>query len=225
MGLHDGHRARKKSQFLRQGLESFADHEVLELVLFYAIPRRDTNETAHLLMQQFGSLQGVLDADVEELQQVPGVGENAAALLKLIPAVYRRASRPAARVKGPILSGEQAGAHFLRLLDGEKREILYLMCLDGKGKMLSCRPAAQGGVNVTAVSVRQVVDMALRSGATAVVLAHNHPSGVALPSRADQVMTRQVADALRPLGIRLLDHIVVADGDFVSMAESGMDLS
>ena len=82
-----------------------------------------------------------------------------------------------------------------------------------------------GGSNVTAVSVRQVVDLALRSGASAVILAHNHPSGVALPSRADQTMTRQVADALRPLGIRLLDHIVVADGDYVSMADSGMDLT
>jgi len=225
MGLHDGHRARKKSQFLEQGLDSFADHEVLELVLFYAIPRRDTNETAHLLMQQFGSLQGVLDADVEELQRIPGVGESAALLLKLIPAVCRRAGKPTALPVKPILRGEQAGEYFLHLMDGEKRERLYLMCLDAKGKVLSCRLAAQGGVNVTAVSVRQVVDLALRSGSSAVVLAHNHPSGVALPSRADQAMTRQVADALRPLGIRLLDHIVVADGDFVSMADSGMDLS
>jgi DNA repair protein RadC len=226
MGMHDGHRARKKSRFLEQGLGSFADHEVLELVLFYAIPRRDTNETAHRLMERFGSLQGVLEADREELEKVPGVGENAALLLKLIPAVCRRAAQPDTRLPGkPIRNGTEAGAYFVRRLDGEKRELLYLMCLDGKGKVLSCRQAAQGGSNAAAVSIRQVVDLALRSGATAVVLAHNHPSGVALPSRADQIMTRQVADALRPLGIRLLDHVVVADGDFVSMADSGMDLS
>ena len=224
MGLHDGHRARIKQRFLEHGLENFANHEILELVLYYAIPRRDTNETAHLLMKRFGSLQGVLTADVSELQEVPGVGQNAAVLLKLLRAVGDRASMPAPPTE-PIRTGEQAGAYFLPLMAGEKREILYLMCLDGKGKMLSCRVAAVGGVNVTAVSVRQVVDVALRAGATTVVLAHNHPSGVALPSRADQLMTRQVADALRPLGIRLLDHIVVADGDFVSMADSGMDLS
>ena len=224
MGLHDGHRARMKEKFLEQGLESFADHEVLELLLYYAIPRRNTNETAHLLLQRFGTLKNVLSADVRELQEVPGVGRNAAALLKLLHAVGNRVNLPAPP-ETPIRTGEQAGEYFVRLLDGERREVLYLMCLDAKGKVLSCQAAAVGGSNVTAVSVRQVVDLALRSGASAVILAHNHPSGVALPSRADQTMTRQVADALRPLGIRLLDHIVVADGDYVSMADSGMDLT
>ena len=224
MGVHDGHRARMKERFLEQGLGSLADHEVLELVLYYAIPRRNTNETAHLLLERFGTLKNVLAADIRELQEVPGVGKNAAALLKLLRAVIDRADMPAPP-REPIRTGEQAGAYFVQLLNGEQHEVLYLMCLDGKGKLLSCQTAAKGGVNVTAVSVRQVVDLALRSGATAVVLAHNHPSGVALPSRADQTMTRQVADALRPLGIRLLDHIVVADGDYVSMADSGMDLS
>ena len=224
MGVHDGHRARMKQKFLDQGLESLADHEVLELVLYFAIPRRNTNETAHLLMERFGTLQGVLDAEAGELQCVPGVGESAAILLKLLRAVCTRADMPAPPT-APIRNGEQVGEYFVHLLSREKREILYLMNLDGKGKVISCCVAAKGGTNVTAVSVRQVVDLALRSGASAVVLAHNHPSGVALPSRADQFMTRQVADALRPLGIRLLDHIVVADDDYVSMADSGMDLS
>ena len=224
MGLHDGHRARMKEKFLEQGLEIFSDHEVLELLLYYAIPRRNTNETAHLLLQRFGTLKNVLKADVRELQDVPGVGRNAATLLKLLYAVGRRLNQPVLP-ETPIRTGEQAGEIFAHLLDEERREVLYLMCLDGKGKVLSCQAVAEGGTNVTAVSVRQVVDVALRSGASGVVLAHNHPSGVALPSRADQFMTRQVADALRPLGIRLLDHIVVADGDYVSMADSGMDLS
>ncbi len=224
MGLHDGHRARMKQRWLEQGPESFADHELLELALYFAIPRRNTNETAHELLERFGTLKNVLAADVRALQDVPGVGQNAAVLLKLLRAVNERAERPAPSGK-PIRSGEETGTYFLHLLDGETREVLYLMCLDAKGKMLSCQAAAVGGVNVTAVSVRQVVDLALRSNATAVVLAHNHPSGVALPSRADQFMTRQVADALRPLGIRLLDHIIVADGDYVSMAQSGMDLT
>ncbi|MBQ2061981.1 MAG: DNA repair protein RadC [Oscillospiraceae bacterium] len=224
MGLHDGHRARMKQKYLEQGPEGFADHELLELALFYAIPRRNTNETAHRLLGRFGSLKNILTADAQALREVPGVGENAAVLLMLLRAVGARADRPAPP-KTPVHSGDQVGGYFLRLLDGEKKEVLYLMCLDAKGKLLSCQTVAEGGVNVTAVSVRQVVDLALRSNATSVVLAHNHPSGVALPSQADQFMTRQVADALRPLGIRLLDHIVVADGDYVSMAQSGMDLS
>ena len=224
MGLHDGHRARMKQRFLEQGLEGFADHEALEMVLYYAIPRRNTNEIAHLLLQRFGTLKNVLTADLRELEEVPGVGNSAATLLRLMRAVGDRAAMPAPP-KVPIRSGDQVGDYFVRLLDGETREVLYLMSLDGKGKLLSCQAAAKGGVNVTAVSVREVVDLALRNRAMAVVLAHNHPSGVALPSRADQFMTRQVADAMRPLGIRLLDHIVVADGDYVSMADSGMDLS
>ncbi len=221
MGLHDGHRARKKEQFLRTGLAGFADHEVLELALFYAVPRRDTNETAHRLLDRFGSLQGVLNADAEALRQVKGVGESAAILLKLLSAVKERADRTAAPEQ-IVCSAEEAGRYFLRLMEGEKRELLYLLCLDGKGKVLSCRCLSRGSVNMTAVSVRQVVEQALAAGAAAVVLAHNHPNGVALPSRADQHMTAQVAEALRPLGIRLLDHIVVADGDFVSMADSGI---
>lgn len=224
MGVHDGHRARMKQKFLEHGLDGMADHEVLELLLYYAIPRRNTNETAHLLLERFGSLKDVMAADIRDLEEVPGVGPNAAALLKLLQAVSDRAAVPALP-RMTIRVGDQVGDYYVRLLDPEKRERLYLMCLDAKGKVLCSRQVAEGGVNVTAVSVRQVVDLALRSGATAVVLAHNHPSGVALPSRADQFMTRQVADALRPLGIRLLDHIIVADGDYVSLADSGMDLS
>ena len=220
MGLHDGHRARKKQQFLEHGLAGMPDHEVLELLLYYAIPRRDTNETAHRLIQRFGSLRSVLDADVDELTRVEGVGENAATLLRLFAALERRLSAPALPDR-PIRSGEQVGSFFVALMDREVREVLYLMCLDGKGKLLSCRLVATGGVNVTAVSVRQVVEEALRAGASAVILSHNHPSGVALPSRADELLTRQVAETLRPLGVHLLDHIIVADGDYVSMAQSG----
>ena len=221
MGIHDGHRARKKQQFLRSGPDSFANHELLELALFYAIPRRDVNGTAHELLERFGSLAGVLEADVEELRHIPGVGDSAAILLKLLSVVKFRAgcSEPEGKI---ISSTDEAGEFFVRRMQGQKRELLYLMCLDGKGKVLSCRCLSAGSANMTSTSVRQVVEQALRSGAVAVILAHNHPSGIALPSRADQHMTQQVVDALAPLGIRLLDHIVVADDDFVSMADSGI---
>ena len=226
MGVHDGHRTRKKRQFLRSGPDSFADHELLELALFYAIPRRDVNGTAHELLERFGSLSGVLEADVEELRRVSGVGDSAAVLLKLLTAVSLRAD--CADLGGQIISStEEAGQYFVRRLDGERREHLYLMCLDGKGKVLSCRCLSSGSANMTSASVllwartrvgRWIFSITL----AAVILAHNHPSGIALPSRADQQMTQQVVDALAPLGIRLLDHIVVADGDFVSMADSGI---
>ena len=211
MGLHDGHRQRKRQQFLSHGPQSMADHELLELALFYAIPRRDTNETAHRLLEQFGSLDRVLTAPEQELEQVEGVGQNAAVLLRLIGAMGDRARRPG-REEKIVTSVDQAGAYFLRLLDGQRTEQLYQLCVDGKGKVLSCR----------VLSLRQAVENALLSGASGVFLAHNHPSGVALPSQADVQATVQVRDALKRLDIRLIDHIIVADGDFVSMASSGL---
>lgn len=220
MGTHDGHRARKKQQFLRHGGDSFADHELLELALFYAIPRRDTNELAHRLLEQFGSLKNVFSASVEELQKVEGVGESAAVLLHLMPEIEKRAYQGAAKERN-LSSVEKCGSYLLRLLGGEQHEVLYQLCLDGKGKLLLCRQLSQGDMDSAALSVRQVVNNALRCGASAVVLGHNHPSGVALPSEEDRAVTLRVRDALKTLDICLLDHIVVADGDYVSMAQSG----
>lgn len=221
MGIHDGHRARKKAQFRQHGLDGFADHEVLELLLYYAIPRKDTNEIAHRLLQKFGSLQNVFAAPAEELAKVDGVGESAALFLTLLPQVQKRAMRSGGKER-VLNSVDKCGRYFLELLGHERQELLYQACLDGKGKLLSCKKLSQGSADCTSLSVRQVVENALLSGASAVVLAHNHPSGVALPSPADMEATTQVRDALKRLDIRLIDHIIVADGDYVSMASSGL---
>ena len=220
MGVHDGHRARKKEQFLRHGADSFADHELLELALFYAIPRRDTNELAHRLLERFGSLQNVLIAPVEELEKVAGIGENAAILLHLLPEFGKRVRQSGMKERN-LNSPEKCGNYFLRLFGGEPHEVLYQLCLDAKGKLLNCVKLSQGDMDSAALSVRQVVSNALACGASAVVLGHNHPSGVALPSEEDRAVTLRVRDALKTMDIRLLDHIVVADGDYVSMAQSG----
>ena len=221
MSLHDGHRQRKKQRFLQHGLDSVADHEVLELLLFYAIPRRDTNETAHRLLEHFGTLKGVLTASVEELQKVEGVGESAAAFLHLLQAVGYRALREAG--DDTILNSvDSAGAYFQKLLRGERREVLYQVCLDAKGKVLSHKRLSSGTVSMAPVNVREVVENALYTDASGVLLAHNHPSGIALPSEDDRQITMQIRQALGTMGIELVDHIIVADNDFVSMAASGM---
>ena len=221
MNPHEGHRERKKRQFRDFGLDSFADHEALELLLFYAIPRRDTNPLAHELLQRFGSLEAVLAAPADELRQVPGMGESAALLLTLVPQICRRAA-DGPRGRPVILNTtEQTGAYLLRRFAGEPREVVYALCLDQKGKLLTCTRVSEGGGSSADFNVRAVLVSAIRCGASRVVLSHNHPSGVALPSPADEKATFYVQRALEAVGIQLLDHIVVADGDFVSMAQNG----
>ena len=219
MGIHDGHRQRRRAQFLANGLDAFADHEALELLLFYAIPRKDTNPIAHELLNRFGSLEAVLSAPTEELTKVPGMGESAAVLLRLVPQLCRRSR--VALAPAILRSTADVGACFLERFAGDRDEIMFLACLDAKGKVLCCRKVAEGSAGGAEVSVRKVVELALRCGAIGVILAHNHPSGVALPSREDLAATRQIADALWAVGVALMDHIIVADGDFVSMADSG----
>ena len=222
VGLHDGHRDRLRRRFNDHGLENFSDHEVLELLLTFVIPRRDVNPLAHQLIQRFGGLEEVLCAPMEELQDVPGMGERSATLLRLIYPAYKAARLSAARREHILNSTEKVGTYFLSLFAGVQEERVYQLCLDIKGRLLSSRLLGAGTVNEVTFSTRQIVENALRTKASLVVLGHNHPSGVALPSPADITATRLADEALRTVGIRLMDHIVVADEDFVSMVESGV---
>ena len=222
MEVHDGHRQRKKEQFRMHGLDAFADHEVLELLLYYAIPRRDTNPVAHRLMERFGSLDGVFSATVEELEEVEGMGKNAATLLALWMPLYRRVRTKPTAKEVILNSTEQAGRYFMDLFFGMRREELYEACLDAKGKLLACCRIAEGGVDAVNISTRRLVENALKCGASAVILAHNHPSGIALPSPDDNTTTLALWDALRAVGIPLIDHIIVADEDYVSLRDNGL---
>ena len=221
MGIHDGHREKMRQRFLKSGLDAFADHEALELLLYYAIPRRDTNPIAHALMERYGSLSAVLAAPVEDLKKVEGVGESAAILLKLAPQLYRKAKMSDAEQETILSSVERVGAYLLERFAGEKNEVVYQLCLDRKGKLLVCKKLGEGGVASADLDIRRLVENALLTGASAVVLAHNHPSGVALPSRDDYAATDRAKTALAVVGVALTDHIIVADGDVVSMADSG----
>lgn len=222
MSVHDGHRQRIKERFLAEGLDNFADHEVLELLLFYCIPRQDTNELAHALIDQFGSLSQVLDTGIDELKTVKGIGDNAALFLKLIPAVgrYYDVDRTM-RCDEPLLNTDACGQYLLSKFRGRCKETVFLLCLDAKCKVLCCPMIGEGGINSAGVPVRRVVEAALGANATTAVLAHNHPSGIALPSHEDIVTTRRIAAALNTVDVTLADHVVVADGDFVSMFQSG----
>ena len=221
MGIHDGHREKMRQRFMTGGLDAFADHEILELLLYYASPRRDTNPIAHALMERYGSLPAVLAAPMEDLKRTEGIGESAAVLLHLVPQVCRRARLAQVGEDQVLNSSERAGAYLLECFDGESREVIYQLGLDRKGKLLACKRLGEGSVASADLDVRRLVENAILTGASAVILAHNHPSGVALPSDGDYTATMRVRAALNAIGIELADHIIVADGDFVSMADSG----
>lgn len=221
MGIHDGHRGRVRKRFLENGLSGFADHEVLELLLFYSIPQRDTNQIAHALMDQFGTLSRVFSAPAELLTQVDGVGETTAVLLRLIPLAVQRARLQEAEQERALNSVDSIGAYLLELFSQERSETAYQLCLDAKGKLLACKRLGKGSASMVNLDTRKLVENALLTSASSVVLAHNHPSGVALPSEDDQATTRRAKAALEAVGVRLVDHIIVADNDFVSFYESG----
>ncbi len=220
-GIHKGHRERLKRRFLEEGLDNFTDIQALELLLFYAIPQRDTNPIAHALLDRFGSLSQVLEASSEELKKVPGISEHSAALLSLVTQLARYYQVDCAQRVQCLTTLDACGEYLVPYFFGRSRETVFLLCLDAKCKVLCCKEIGEGSVNSASVSIRKIVETALWANATTVVLAHNHPSGIALPSSEDVETTRRAAAALRAVEIILADHVVVADGDYVSMAQSG----
>lgn len=219
--IHGGHRQRLKKRFLDEGLDHFNEHQVLELLLFYCIPRQDTNPIAHALLDHFGSLENVMNAAPAELAKVPGIGESATTFISFLNSFYRYCATHRSQQDNILLSLNDCVNYMTPLFDKLRMETVYLLCLDAKGKVLCCKKVGEGSVNSAAVPIRKIVEMALNAGASTAILAHNHPSGIAIPSTEDQLTTRQLSAALSSVDITLADHIVVADGDGVSMRQSG----
>jgi DNA repair protein RadC len=222
MSIHSGHRQRLKEQYLNNGLDGFTDYQVLELLLFFAIPRIDTSPIAHALMDRFETLDRVMEAPASELMQVPGVGHNSVMLLKLINDAGRYYQvRRSENVK--ILNNvNECGQYMMPYFHGRPNETVFLLCLDAKCKVIACEKVGEGSVNSASVPIRRIVELALANHATSVVLAHNHPSGIAVPSSEDVVSTRRTASALAAVDIILVDHIIIADDDFVTLGQSGL---
>jgi len=218
--IHTGHRGRMKQEFLARGLDGWPDHRVLELLLFYAIPQGDVNPLAHELIDRFGSLERVLDALPDVLMQVPGLGEHTVTLLKLLPAVL---GRYAAERTGPgelIQTVEEAGDVLAPYFYGACNEMVYILCLDSKEKLLAVRKLSEGNLNSSEVTIRRAAEVCMALQATYCYLAHNHVSGIALPSPEDMNTTNVVQAALSPLGVQIVDHLVFAGGEMVSLRQS-----
>ena len=218
--LHTGHRQRRYDSYLRGGLDSFSDIEVLELLLTFAIPRKDTNQIAHGLLERFGAFPTVLEAPVESLQQVKGMTERAAILLHLVPQVWRRYDIERQKLTTVFATLESCADYLVPRLRGAREEQVWMLCLDAKCKLLDCRQISRGSVNSASASLRRIVEVALAVNASSVVLSHNHSSGVALPSTEDVQTTDRIRAALQAVDVVLADHIIVADSDYVSMRDS-----
>lgn len=219
---HAGHRSRMREKLMKNGIDGFQDHEVLEILLYFSIPQKNTNELAHRLLEWFGSLSGVLHAPSEELRKIPGVGESTVSLLKFIPELCRRYREDLNRNVRRICSYEEAGEYLVRKFTGRQNEVVVLMLLDSRGRILFCDTISSGSVTAVNVYIKDVVRAAVRYDAVSAVLAHNHPSGECLPSKQDLDITRWVWEALNSVEVTLTDHIIVSGEDFLSLAKSGI---
>ena len=219
---HSGHRNRLRAKYLAQGIETLATHEVLELLLFYAMPYRNTNDIAKNLIDRFGSLSSVFDAPFDLLVEA-GLTENQATFLKLIPDTTRLYMLDRHENASKIVDIYSLAETLPRSFIGkEDTEHVMLLLLDSKGKEVFFGEISHGDFNLANISIRRIIRLALSYNAAGAILAHNHPSGFAEPSKADYKATEEVRDALRVVGVELLDHFIVADNDCVSMAMSGL---
>jgi DNA repair protein RadC len=217
-----GHRERLRSRLLSGGPDAVADHELIEMTLFIALPRRDTKQIARDLVARFGSYAAVFAAPVPQLLKVDGLGEAGVAALKIVHAAAQRLVKVEV-IHRPVLGNWERLMEYLHaVLAREKIEQFRLLFLDNKNRLLADEAQARGTVNHTPVYPREVVKRALELAASAIILVHNHPSGDPSPSREDIEMTREIKAAVGTMGILLHDHIIVGNGAWLSFRKEGL---
>lgn len=223
-GIHDGHRERMRKRFKQTGFDVMQEHEMLEMLLYYSIPRINTNEFAHKLIGHFGSLANVFEADYEELLKVEGIGENSAFLIKMMLPLFNAYSKSPDKKKSTVRfeGSNDCGKYLCKYYSCITTEIVVVLCVDPKGKLLALEKISEGDAASCYVNLRKIVETVLKTPQTAgIIIAHNHPKGVALPSREDITATTEIIKMLNSVNIRLIDHIIVAPDGFTSMLSSG----
>ncbi len=219
--LHTGHRDRVRERYNTNGLDSFADHEVLELLLFYANKRGDTNPVAHRLIEHFGSLSAVLEASYVDLISVDGVGDSVATLITMVPQLFRRYSADKADKNGTISTPDDAKSFLVPRFFGLKSERVGIICLDTQGRVNNFVFVSEGSLKLAQIDTRKIAQLALQNNADSIIIAHNHPGGFASPSRNDVEATKLLINALSLINIRVSDHIIISDNEAFSMASTG----
>ena len=216
--MHQNHRRRVRERFLQAGLASFPPHNVLEFLLFYSIPRQDTNEIAHRLINHFGSLPAVLDAPFEELCKVNGIGENSATHIMLVSQVAKRYFAEQAQEKKSFDSSGALHKFVISLFAGMKTEAAYMLCFNNARQLLHCGQISLGTKYAVSLDNRTLLEAAFRYNATKIILAHNHSNGLASPSKNDVLRTESAVKLFGDVQIQLLDHLIVAEAECFSMA-------
>lgn len=218
--VHNGHRDRLRKKFLSGGIDSFEDHEILELVLFYIIPRKNTNQIAHALLKDFGSISAIFDAPISRLRESEGIGEKAAVFIKLIANLSRLYFEKKYNSKDQILSAQEINRRLIHKFIGRNEETLAMMLFDAKGKVIFEGIVNKGSINGVELYIRKMIELVTFYNANSIIIAHNHPSGVALPSRDDVASTEKIYDLFGTMQVTVLDHIIVADNDCVSLRQT-----
>ena len=227
--LHDGHRERLRERFLTSP-ESFADHELIELLLCYSITRRNTNDISHELFNNFGSIKGILDADIPALTISNGVGESTAIFLRVVSEVLSRYEKEAHDTKTPLESNSILSEYLQSLFVGTNNEITYVLGFNNAKKLIFCKKIAEGYSCGNVISMREMASTVIASNAAAVIVAHNHPNGKAIPSGEDIATTNAIRTMLSTLGVSFIDHFIVAGNQCCAIANTsrsqlyGLDL-
>lgn len=222
VNIHQGHRQRLKEQALTKGLDEMPAHQVLELLLFFSIPYKDTNELAHKLIEHFGSFSAVLNAEYHELLQVPGVGQNTASLLTLLPEFFRYFQLDSFGTKISIRNWRELGEYAQSLFIGHSYEVVYMICMDTQHKVTKTSVLSKGTLDSADINFRTAVEIALRHHSKFVALAHNHPGGALYPSAQDVQVTQDLVASVAAVGVSLVDHVIVAGDGYYSFAEHGL---
>lgn len=209
--IHGGHRERMRSRYLQEGADSFADHELLEMLLYGCIPRGDTNFIAHRLLQEFGSFSNLLEADAYEIAKVDGIGLKTAIFLTQLREIIRRYEREKLDTKPELTSIARCVEYCRQLLSHYSTERFYMICMDSRRRVIHVAKLAEGTVENVYIPNRQVAEVALRHKSTGVVFCHNHPNGRVTPSHADIRLTMAFKRLLDSLGVRVLDHIIIGE--------------
>ncbi|MBE7035012.1 MAG: DNA repair protein RadC [Ruminococcaceae bacterium] len=220
---HDGHRKRMKERFLHEeGFEHFAQHEILELLLYSTIARRDTNPIAHDLIKEYGNIAGVFEADPKKLLEIDGIGENSAFLLSLIPHLARAYNQAKWSRFIQLGTTELAGQYAINLFIGKNHEEFHMICVDSNRRVIHQSRLTKGTINEVPAYPRVIVEEVLRRKAQHVIFAHNHPGGSLLPSESDKLATNQLIAALEAINVNVIDHIIVSGNSYYSMADMGL---